>query len=243
MRLHLHGVVRATHPAPTPRVVTWEDLAVAVSELPEDQPLTEQDAVRHLDLLCALLRNGPVLPLRFGTTAPDEEAVRREVLTPTAPQLRGHLDRLDGMVEVQIYLRFEEDAALRAIHDESGHRDVVTARADRTDLNGRIRLGELIAQRLVAWRRGQATTLLAPVSAVARDAVALEDREHTEERWAFLLPQHEVQAVRTVVDALAAAKDVTVSYLGPLPAYSFLTAPTKTTGDGTGPRPASRWGW
>ncbi|MFC0108348.1 GvpL/GvpF family gas vesicle protein [Kibdelosporangium aridum] len=106
MRLRLHGVVRAAHPVPTGvRLVTWEDLAVVVSEVPDDRSLGVDDAMAHLQMLCGMVTNGPVVPLRFGTFADDEAAIPVEVLKPSATTLRGHLDRLDGLVEVHVYLR------------------------------------------------------------------------------------------------------------------------------------------
>src|SRR3954447_10501315 len=51
-----------------------------VTELPDDYVVEEEDARAHLQVLIGLLEAGPVLPLRMGTVAPGEEAVRSEVL-------------------------------------------------------------------------------------------------------------------------------------------------------------------
>jgi hypothetical protein len=221
--LLLHGVVRAGHPSAGPRVVVWEDLAMVVSEW--RQP-TQQDALAHLELLSELVVGGAVVPLRFGTTAADEDAVRTEVLVATAPRLRAHLDRLDGLVEVHAYLRFDEETALRAVFAESQ----TNWSGGRADLNARLHLGEQIAQRIVAWRRARADELLAPLS--AREQVSLPEGEHTEERRAFLVPYQEIDAVRAAITAAGA------ECVGPLPAYSFLTEPAAAPAATT-----SRWGW
>jgi hypothetical protein len=96
--LQLYGVVRAGHPR-APRTVCWEDLAMVVGE-PEPDPAV------HLAVVSALVEGGPVLPVRFGTVADDEEAVRDEVLAPFADEYRADLDRLDGLAEVHVCLRF-----------------------------------------------------------------------------------------------------------------------------------------
>lgn len=75
-----------------------EGLAVVVADV-------RGDAVSHLDVLCELVRTGPLLPLRFGTVAPDDDAVRAEVLRAG---LASQLDRLDGLVEVRVQLEFDE---------------------------------------------------------------------------------------------------------------------------------------
>ena len=102
MTLQLYGVVRAGHPR-APRTVCWEDLAMVVGEAP-----AEPDPAGHLAVVSALVEGGPVLPVRFGTVAGDEEAVRTEVLAPSADRFRADLDRLDGLAEVHVCLRYAD---------------------------------------------------------------------------------------------------------------------------------------
>jgi len=94
--LLVHCVTRADQSSAA-RTVVWQDLAAVVSEW---RTPTQQDALAHLQMLSELVVAGPVVPLKYGTTATDEEAVRAEVLASSAPRLRAHLDRLDGLVEV-----------------------------------------------------------------------------------------------------------------------------------------------
>ena len=223
----MHGVVRAGHPSGL-RVVTWQDLAAVVSDW---RAPTQQDALAHLTMLSELVLTGPVVPLRFGTTAVDEDAVRAEVLAAAAPRLRAHLDRLDGVVELHAYLRFNEDEALQAVFDE--HRSEWHGAGG--DLSTRVRLGEEVARQLVTWRRARSDALLAPVSAAARGVTYLPDRDHAEERRAFLLPLEEVEPARAAIGALKALAGVDTECVGPLPAFDFLTEPAETT--------SSRWGW
>ena len=231
MTPHVHGVVRAAHPLTTARLVTWRDLAAVVTD---DAP----DALGHLEMLSGLVPDGPVVPLRFGTTAVDDDAVRSDVLARPATTLHGLLDRLEGNVEVHAYLRFDESAALRAVYEE------VRAewRTGDLDLSERIRLGERVARHVVTWRRARSRELLEPVSSVARAEVALTEGEHTEERQAFLVPVGEVDTVRAAIAGLSTAEEVDAECVGPLPAYSFLDEPTDTraTADHA---TASRWGW
>ena len=226
MSLLLHGVVRASHRLPdgSPfRLVDVEDLAVVVSDRQDDRALTEQETVTHLAGLCALLPGGPVLPLRIGTTAVDETAARAAVLALSPQSLRHHLDELDGLVEMHVRLVFDEDAALRAVYDKGRGTDMITQ-------------VDLIAREIVAWRQNQADELLAPVSATARAVALLDAPEHTEELRAYLLPLAEIETVRA---AVAALHDVTVTCIGPLPAFHFLDLEQKQPEI----RPASRWGW
>lgn len=107
MRLRLFGIVRAGHPR-APQQVAWEDLAMVVGDADRDV-----DPAAHLVAVSALVEHGPVLPVRFGTIAADEDAVRTEILAPSAERFRADLDRLDGLAEVHIGLRCGGDQAWR----------------------------------------------------------------------------------------------------------------------------------
>jgi hypothetical protein len=239
VKLHLHGVVRATHPLPprSPfRLVVLDDLAVAVSEAADDAAFTQQEAAGHLVALGALVVTGPVLPLRVGTTAPDEEAARAAVAALGLPVLRGHLDRLDGLAEVHVQVAFDEEAALRAVFDEADDQRALLGGG--SDLASNIRHGELIAEKLVAWRRRRADELLAPMAALARRTTRAEGPAGTEEHRAYLVPLDQVETVRALVAEL---RDLPARFTGPLPAYSFLD--TEPEPDSFQAQPASRWGW
>ncbi|ONI91456.1 hypothetical protein ALI22I_08930 [Saccharothrix sp. ALI-22-I] len=245
MTLHLHGVVRAAHPLPpaggwAARKIVVDDLAVVVSSLADGRSLTDQDAIAHLAGLCDLVVTGPVLPLRFGTAAADENAAAAAVHALSVPALRGHLDRLDGLAEMHVHLAFDEDLALSAVFD--GDQDRQAFDGGGTDLGAHIRQGELIAQRVVVWRRQRAEALLAPVAAQAREVASVAEQEHTEERRAFLVPLHQVETVRATVAGLGDAEGVTVTCTGPLPAFSFLNATVAPEPDRFS-KTTSRWGW
>jgi hypothetical protein len=241
MSLNLHGVVRAGHPLTTDgfRLVTSQDLAMVVSERPEGRRPDQQEALAHLEMLSSLVLGGPVVPLRYGTTTPDDDTVRTEVLAKSATTFHEHLDRLDGAVEIHTYLTFDESAAIRAVFDENP----AGWRTDSDlDLAARIRLGEQVAHRLSAWRRARSEELLAPVAALARAQVSLTDQEHTEERHAFLVPTDHLDTAHATIDDLSDSADVHARLAGPLPAYSFLTEPKKSrvAAEHT---TSSRWGW
>lgn len=234
MTLHLQGVVRADHPVSadaSAHVVGWYDLAVLVRSVPDGHALTRGEAVHHLERLGHLVRQGPVVPLRFGTMAQDEDAVRADVLQPAANQLRDQLKRFDGLAEAHVYLSFDENAALSAVLRESPN----TVQPGHTTLAGRISAGERIAQQVVAWRKAQADRLLASVSALARESISLPEHEHTRDRRALLLALEDIPTVEAYVTKLK-TEARTAEFVGPLPAFSFLAA-------GAPRMSASRWGW
>lgn len=104
----VYGVLQARHPQPqlagiagAPiELVRAGDLAAAVSDAPEGLVLRDEDAFVHLDVLVALLADGPVLPVRFGTVVDDDDAVCAGVLGDAA--VAGELEALADVVELHV---------------------------------------------------------------------------------------------------------------------------------------------
>jgi hypothetical protein len=253
MPLLVFGVVRADHPSPGGgdadgdrlgvALVQSGEVAAAVTEIADDQELSEEDATWHLDTLILLLRDGPLLPLAFGTVSPDEDAVRAEVLDPVADDLVRRLDAVDGFVEARFEVFFDEAAALKQVMQ--GDPDLQGLAAESRDGGGldvRIALGEAVSGRLTEWRRQQAEEMLPALAESAESVVELESHEPLQQRWAFLVREDRLeeldQAVGKVRSSLGTG--AAVEYVGPLPVYSFLAQLEPT------PPPAeqrSAWGW
>ena len=247
MPLQLLGVVRRDHPPISGkdrlgvRLVESGELAAAVTELAEGTELHEEDATRHLDLLILLLRDGPVLPLAFGTVSPDENAVRTEVLDPAADDLLRRLDAVDGFVEARLEIRFDESTALRDVmqHDPRLRGLADEARGD-SPLDRRLALGEAVSGDLQEWRRANAEAVLPMLEGAIEEVAELESSEPLQQRWAFLVREDELdvldEAVGKVRTALGTA--AAMEYVGPLPVYSFLGEPRVEPA-----QQRSAWGW
>jgi hypothetical protein len=224
-----------------PRFVEAGGLAAAVSEAP-DHGLTEDDAVAHLDLLVALVADVPVLPLPLGTTAPDDDAVREEVLTPAADELERRLAAVADHVELRLDLSFDTDAVVAdiAAGDPDIERLAARSREPGAGMADRMALGEAVAARVAdaeAILAGTWTDELAGLS--ERSAVLAADEQGR--RMAFCVRRERLAdadaAVARLREAVGARAEV--EYVGPLPVYSFIDdlepAPEQP--------PRSRWGW
>jgi hypothetical protein len=247
--LLVHGLLRAGDSAlidsvageAHPHAVAAGPLAAAVTEAPE-HALTEDDAVRHLDLLTALVADVPVLPLPLGTSAPDEDAVREEVLTPLADQLTQRLAAVADLVELRLTLTFDTDAVVADVAqaDPQIERLAAAARSARAQFADRLALGEAVAARAAGVQAALAEQWTAELAGLAeRSAVLAADEESRRE--AYLVRRDRLAMADDAVVRLraSAAGRATVEYVGPLPVFSFLDDLP------AGPPPAarSRWGW
>lgn len=225
MTLLLYGIVRADHPLPAGlHAVVEDDLAVAVADLPPETELTADHARSHLDVLCGLINDGPVLPLRFGSTAADENAVRDNALRSDPAALRLELDRLTGLAEVRVRLVFDETTALTAVLDADPGLSRPVAGLDAT-----IEQGRLISERVRAWTAKRSVELLGGMATETRPLAAAEDGA---QRWALLVRHDDVDRIAESIGGAAGVS--AADTLGPLPPYTFASLPT---------RPVSRWGF
>jgi Gas vesicle synthesis protein GvpL/GvpF len=224
-----------------PRLVVAGPLAAAVSEAPA-HGLTADDAVAHLDLLVALAADVQVLPLPLGTTAPDDDAVREEMLTPAADQLEQQLAAVADLVEVRVDLAFDADAMIADIARSDPGIEALAARsrARGAGLSERMALGEAVAARVADVERALAEEWTAELSGVAERTVVLAADEQVR-RMAFCLRRDRLAEADAVVARLreAAVGRAGVEYVGPLPLYSFLDDLPRAPE----PAPRSRWGW
>lgn len=244
--LHVYAVVPAAAPLPALhgvgdpdeplRLVVEQDLAAVVSAVDDPAALTEDDAVHHYDVLAALAAETTVLPMRFGTAAPDDAAVRGEVLAEGADDLRDGLAALDGMVELRVDLAFDEQQVLRAV--VSAHPELTGLDGRAGDLEHRLRIGEAVSHEVQAWTQDRGDQLMAHPVALARRAFRLASDDAFVDRWALLVARDRVSEVDDAVAAIRQRDDgVWVEYVGPLAPAHFLDEPPGEAASG------SRWGW
>jgi Gas vesicle synthesis protein GvpL/GvpF len=250
---YLYGVVRADRPdldakgvgAPPGDVVLVRSgpLAVAATELPDDFVLKDEDARTHLKVLIALLSDGPVLPLRMGTVAPDVAAVRTDVLGTAPQELIARLDALDGLVELHVDADDDETEAIAAVAQSAGIAPISTG-----DITERIELGREIAELLVERRQQIATEIVEELRPFAlRDAprAVLQGPEDPVLRWAFLVKRDDIDKFDEAIVATRSHHSKTaIRYIGPLPPSHFIDwQPDAETEQPDSFTASTSWGW
>ncbi|THA26067.1 GvpL/GvpF family gas vesicle protein [Streptomyces sp. RKND-216] len=249
--LYLYGVVRPGRRLPAAlcgvgappgelRLVTARSTAAVVSDAPAGLRARRRDLPAHWDLLLALASGGrPVLPMGFGSVAPDEQTVR-ERLAAAEPWHLESLERVAGRLELNVKAAvsddglealMREDPQVRRLRDEL-HRDPGYVAS--------IRLGETVAAGLGRRARHAAREVMDDLAALAVASAEGPAAPDSVRSTSFLVDARRQDAFRAVAERLAARhRDAVVLRVsGPLPCYSFVTreapAPASRTATRTG---------
>jgi hypothetical protein len=233
---YVYAVVAGDHPDPVAltgvgeapvRLVRDGDLAVAVSAAPEPLVGRRRDLLAHSATVEALWADGPVLPMRFGMVAPDEHALRRDVLADPDGRLRGRLDALRGHAEITLKVWHQEDVVLRELMAEDRTIATLQARAKRSGAYAdQIRLGERVANAVAERAARDADGLLRDLVPLAAASVPGPPVDGALLNVAFLVEVAQADAFLAAVDRrLQSERErMSVRVAGPLPPYSFVEA-------------------
>lgn len=251
---YVYGVVRSAHqavedlygvgrPPAAVRLVSSGPLAAIVSDVDDGFNVEEADARAHVHVLIGLLGGGPVIPLRLGTVAPDDDAVRAEVLDAARDDLAGALDGLDGLVELHVDADDNEAEAIAAVAGAAPVRP-----GESVDFQSALEVGQHVAQLLIEHRQRLADEIVERLRPIAvRDAPrsAINGPEDPVLRWAFLVKADDITTFdETVVSIRAAYPSLAIRYVGPLPAAHFVDWRAAPERDETDPfQTQSNWGW
>ncbi|MEU2977615.1 GvpL/GvpF family gas vesicle protein [Streptomyces hirsutus] len=249
MSTYVYGIIASTHPAVPEhlsgvgegplRVLKAGDLAAVVSDAPEGLRPKRRELLAHQNVLSEVGAEGCVLPMRFGSVAPDDNAVT-DVLTERAEHYKERLRALDGRVEYNVKANHVEEAVLH--HVMAANPEVrALAEANRKAGGGsyddKIRLGEMVAGAV----RGQEAEDGAAVQRSlepAADAVSVGPESTG---WlanvSFLVERDAAANFMAAVDRVREAMPhLEVRLNGPLPPYSFVepgpAEPAGTTAGG-----------
>lgn len=218
-------------PAPV-EVITHDDVAALISEVPADHALgTPQDFEAHARLLDATAAEIPVLPLRFGAMLTDRTAVTEELLAPNHDEFAQALRLLEGREQYIVKGRYEENAILREVLGENEEaerlRQAIAGAPEDATRNERIRLGEIVTRAIAAKRDQDTNALIEALRPLEIDAVL---REATHERdavyVAYLVDTDKRDAFMQAVGEWAAGQRdrVDVRVIGPVAAYDFVVS-------------------
>jgi hypothetical protein len=208
----------------------FEDLAAVVS----DSPVVEYDSSRrnmmaHTLVLEEVMQEFTILPVRFGTVAPNTEAIQEKLLKRRFGEFHGLLREMEGRVELGLKAFWYEDVIFQEIVEENPPirrlRDSLTGRPSEETYYERIRLGEMIEAAMWKKRDKDAEKILTSLRPLVRETRAnkvIMDRMVL--NAAFLVDEVRQVEFDAAVEKLdeEVGKRLIFKYVGPVPPYNFV---------------------
>ncbi|WP_217238401.1 GvpL/GvpF family gas vesicle protein [Streptomyces sp. AC555_RSS877] len=247
MSNYVYGIIRASHSSlpqdlegigdpPRPvRVLRQGELAAIVSEAPEKLRPKRRDLLAHQRVLDAAGADDVVLPMRFGSTSPDDDTVTT-VLAERAEHLLERLRTLDGKAEYNLKANHNEEGVLRLV---MGENDEIRSLAEANRKAGggsheqKVRMGEMVADAVHA-REATDAELLQQALAPAAEAVSVGPQSTG---WlanlSFLVDRGSAEQFLAAVEELRQEHPhLELRVHGPLPPYSFVDTPSSQEAEG-----------
>jgi len=190
---------------------------------------TRRFMLAHTAVLERAMRVADVLPLRFGTVAPDAAALRR-CLAAHAPAFHAALEGVAGRVELGVKAQWHEGLIWREILDQDAElralRDRLRTRPAQETYYERIELGRRVEAALARRREADGAIIAAALAPLAEREVELRSvEEDMILSRAFLVRREAEAAFDAGMEELARrfGERVTFKYVGPVPPYNFVT--------------------
>ncbi|MFF1543327.1 GvpL/GvpF family gas vesicle protein [Streptomyces sp. NPDC058291] len=237
MSTYVYGITAGSHPAlpeglggvgdpPMPvRVLKEGDLAAVVSDAPEGLRPKRRELLAHQNVLAEAGAGGCVLPMRFGSVAPEDSAVTG-VLAERAEHYKERLQALDGKVEYNVKATHIEEAVLH--HVMAGSPELrALAEANRKAGGGsyeqKLQLGEMVAAAVKAQEAEDASVVQQALEPLAAAVGLGPESTGWLANVSFLVDRDAAARFAEAVDELRQAHPhLDVRLNGPLPPYSFV---------------------
>ncbi|MFJ9905945.1 GvpL/GvpF family gas vesicle protein [Streptomyces sp. NPDC101152] len=251
MSTYVYGITASTHPAlpkdlagvgdpPRPvRVLEAGELAAVVSDAPEGLRPKRKDLLAHQTVLAEAGAAGVVLPMRFGSVAPDDDTVTG-VLTERAEHYKERLRALEGKVEYNVKATHQEEAVLHRVMSENPEIRAMTEanrKAGGGSYDDRLRLGEMVVAAVKARETEDADEVRGALEPVAADVSEGPESTGWLVNVSFLVDRDSADRFLTAVDQVRDSHPhIELRVNGPLPPYSFVEpGPAEHAGSAAGP--------
>lgn len=237
MSTYVYGITAGSHPAlpkdtggvgdparPV-RLLKQGELAALVSDAPEGLRPKRKELLAHSNVLAEAGEGGCVLPMRFGSVAPDDDTVAG-VLAERAEHYKERLTALDGKVEYNVKASHAEEAVLHRVlagNPELRAMTEANRQAGGGSYEQRLQLGEMVAAAVKAQEAEDATDVQHTLQPAA-DAVSVgPDSSGWLVNVSFLVDRDGAETFLTAVEQLRSGHPhLELRVNGPLPPYSFV---------------------
>ena len=203
--------------------------------------LSKEDKLRclmaHQGVIEGVMKEYTVLPVKFGTLAKDEDEIRR-ILEQGYEKLGRTLDRIDGLVEIEVAATWDLKKVLEEIGDEEEIAQLKHSMAGKSAtemLETQINAGKLVKESLDRRRESYRAQTLQALAETALDmqpnALVVDEMVMN---VAFLVQKEKQGDFDRRVERVDEAFNDRINFrvIGPLPPYSFSTVEIKHPGPG-----------
>jgi hypothetical protein len=213
------------------RTIRHGDLVAIVSDSPRPRyELRREYLLGHERVLEEALRRSDLLPVAFSTIAGSDKAIQDQLLQRRFDELHGYLEEVRDRIELGLKVLWNQDALFAEIVEESDEiralQEVVAGQTEDATYYDRIQLGQLTEAAITAKGEAESAAIL---DALAPLAVDMHVNQNFMEMMilnaSFLVDKSREQAFDERVTAMgeAQAGRLIFKYVGPLPAYDFVT--------------------
>jgi hypothetical protein len=212
-------------PPVTVRVLKEQGLAAVVSDAPEGLRPKRRDLLAHQNVLAEAGAAGCVLPMRFGSVAPDDDSVTG-VLAERAGHYEERLRALDNKVEYNVKAIHVENAVLHTVMAGSPElRAFVEAnrQAGGGSYEQKIQLGEMVAAAVKAQEAEDAAAVRQALEPLAAAVGVGPESTGWLTNVSFLVDRDAAAGFTEAADEFRKAHPhLDLRLNGPLPPYSFV---------------------
>jgi hypothetical protein len=189
---------------------------------------TRRNMLAHTAVLERAMGAATVLPVRFGTVAPDANALTG-CIRANALAMRAALKEINGRVELGVKASWREGVVFSEIVDGDADlcqmRDRLRSRPANETYYERVELGRRVEAALADRRAAEAATIIAALAPLAeREAELRPLNDDMILNRAFLVKRENEARFDETMQAVAerCAERVTFRYVGPVPPYNFV---------------------
>jgi hypothetical protein len=210
--------------------IDFMNLSAVVSDTPiQEYDESRRNMMAHTLVLEEVMRQCPILPVRYGTVAPSADAVLEQVLKRRYGGLISTFEEVENRVELGVKAFWYEEVIFQEIIEQNpairSLRDSLKTRKAEETYYERIRLGEMIEAAMERKRDADSEKILEklrPIVYKSRGNKIITDKMVL--NAAFLVDRSREpdfdEAMRTLDAEMQ--KRVMFKYVGPVPPYNFV---------------------
>lgn len=212
-------------PAAPLRTIRHGQVAAVVSDAPPKLRARRRDLLAHQDLLMRLADDGPVLPMRFGMVAPDEETVRGQLAVGETDHVAA-LEYLSDAVEVNVKALPAQNGLASLVAEDTRVRRLRDEVRRRPGYEASLRLGEAVSAALENRAAEAGRRVLRELTPMARAVAVGPEVQGCVLNVSFLVNRGDSEAFRSAAERFGSAHrdHVELRCAGPLPCFSFVAA-------------------